>query len=232
MKNKLTRAGNFSSSSIHKLVKTGKFNGFSQAGDTYIYEKRQERKLGRSLQQEKNPRSACWGRFCQKIVFNDPRISTAYKGNEAERRTAHPDLPWNGAEDFIHDGAVGDFKCFELDNFTWTHDAATIGWEKLKEDCQEIAWQLVSGAVLHSLDKCELILYVPYLHDLEHIIQEARELDDKRYNWLQYAEQEELPYLITGTHYPDLSKFVFDIPKEDKEFLTTRVRLATKLLKA
>jgi hypothetical protein len=227
-----TRSGQFSSSSIYKLVKEGrgKADPFSAAGLTYIHEKRRERKLGRCLQQEKNPRSASWGRFLQKIVFNDPRIGTAYRGNASERRTVHPTLPWSGAEDFLHDGAVGDFKCFELDNFTWTHDAASVSWAKLKKDCPDIVWQLVSGAVLHNLNKCELILYVPYLTDLELIIQEARELDDKRYNWMTFAEENELPYLLPDTHYPDLSKFVFEIPEVDKAYLIGRVEKATELL--
>lgn len=248
-----TRAGNFTSSSIHKLIPMGnrpmttdelaayklanpksqKKNieaGFSAAGLTYIEEKRKEIRLGRQLQQEKNPRAASWGNFCEKIVFE--KLPMKYIKNRKGNRKTHLTLPWSGEEDFDRDEFVGDFKAFELNNFCTTHDAASKGWETLKEECPEIAWQLVSGSVLTGKPKAELILFVPYKAELEMIIQEAKELDDPRYRWLTFVENEdELPYLLEGRHYKNISHFEFEIPQADRAMLVGRVEEASKLLK-
>lgn len=249
----LDRAGYFSSSSIHKLIPLGtrpmteeelieykKANpksqkknieaGFSASGLTYIDQKKREIKLGRQMNQEKNPRSASWGNFCENIVFN--KIGLEYKRTEKGDRKYHPTIKhWNGEEDFTRDKYVGDFKCFELDNFTYTHDEASKGWESFKVACPDIAWQLVSGAVLCKKPKAELILYVPYKKDLHFIIETAKCSEENRYKWLAFIENmDELPYLFEGKHYKDISSFCFDIPKEDKEFLTQRVIEAEKLL--
>lgn len=232
MDNITTRAGNFTSSSIWRLMTNDrKGTGIGASGLSYIEEKRKEIRLGRQLQQEKNPRSASWGNFCEKIVFE--KLPLSYKKNPKGSRTVHATLPWSGEEDFTHDEYVGDFKCFELNNFCNAYDAASEGWEKLKEECPEIAWQLVSGSILTGKPKAELILFVPYRSELELIIQEAKEMDDPRYRWLTFIDNEdELPYLLEDRHYKNLTSFVFDIPESDRTMLTERVEMATKLLNA
>ena len=203
--------------------------GFNAGGLTYIEEKRKEIRLGRQLQQEKNPRAASWGNFCEKIVFE--KLGLEYIKNPKGNRKTHPSLPWSGEEDFSREDHVGDFKAFELNSFCNAHDAASSGWNILKTECPEIAWQLVSGSVLTGKPKAELILFVPYKSELELMIQEARELDDKRYNWIAFNDNEdELPYLIEGRHYKNISKFCFDIPEEDLAFAISRVEEATEIL--
>jgi hypothetical protein len=118
-----------------------------------------------------------------------------------------------------------------LSEFCKTHDAATKGYDTLKEECPEIFWQGVSGSILCNKPKFELILFVPYEKELNELVAEAREIDDPKYNWIIYADKEELPYLIEGRYYKNLTHFEFDIKKEDKDFLTQRVEEAVKLLK-
>ncbi len=249
----LDRSGSFSSSSVFKLIPMGtrpmtehelidykKVNpksqkknieaGFSSAGLTYIDQKKREIKLGRQMGQEKNPRSASWGNFCEGIVFD--KIGLEYIRTEKGNRKYHPKIKhWCGEEDFTRGEYVGDFKCFELDNFTFTHDMASLGYDIFKKECPDIFWQLVSGSILCKKTKAELILFVPYKKDLDFIIETAKCSQDNKYRWLTFVENmDELPYLLEGKHYKDISHFFFDIRKEDKEFLTDRIIEAEKLL--
>ena len=240
MNTKIGRAGNFSSSKINKLTKTstgGK--GFGVPALTYIEEKRMEKRLQRQLEKETTGRAAMWGQFIQHRVTN-VLLDSGCKPTKDVRR-AHPTVEnWTGAEDYVRSepfSAMGEIKCFELKNFVKTHEAATIGWATLKDDCPEVAWQLVSHVILGLQNKvitepkAELTLYVPYLEELSAIRAEADQGDTPyEFQWIKYAKDEELPYLIKGADFQNLTSFVFDIPKEDMDFLTSRVELANKFL--
>lgn len=248
MKQDTGRAGNFSSSKIYKLMtndRSGK--GLGAPALTYIYEKSLEKKLGRQLEKETTSRSASWGRFVQHRVTN-VLLGADCKPTKDIRR-AHPTVPnWTGAEDYLkwsHEvvattefngsyapaDIAGEIKCFELKNFCRVHDAATLGFKDLKEECPEVAWQLVSHATLCGVKKVELTLYVPYKDELSAIREEADQGDTPyEFQWIKYATDDELPHLIRGTHYPNRTSFIFTIDKEDIELLTARVELANKML--
>ena len=44
--------------------------------------------------------------------------------------------------------------------------------------------------------------------------------------FINYATDEELPYLKEGKSYPNLISLEFEVPQEDKDLLTARVKLA------
>lgn len=232
-----SRAANFTSSAIWKLMTNDrKETGIGSPGLTYIKEKKMEAKLGRQLQKETSSRSISWGTFVQHRVTNT-LLDTSCKPTKDERREHRIVSNWTGAEDYIRHGAglgekiAGEVKCFELKKFCQTHDAATIGAEALKVECPEIWWQLVSNAILNGTEKAELCLYVPYKKELSAIKDEADQPDvDQEHQWLKYAKDDELPYLIEGLHYPNISLFSFDIPQQDITALTNRVIMATKML--
>ncbi len=64
----------------------------------------------------------------------------------------------------------------------------------------------------------------------------ARELasnydgDANKVAWINFASDEDLPYLIREGKYKNIYIFNFEIPAEDKHFLETRVIQASKLL--
>ena len=239
MNRNISRVGTFSSSKISKLMKmsTGG-KGLGIPALTYIEEKRLEKKLGRQLEKETNSHSATWGRFVQHRV-TDLLLPKDCKPTKDIRR-AHPTIDnWTGAEDYLkwspeageRYDIAGEIKCFELKNFCKTHDAASAGFKDLKEECPEVAWQLVSHAILCGVKKVELTLYVPYKRELDAIRTEAGQGDQPyEIQRIQYKKDEELPYLIEGTHYPNLSSFLFDITDDDIALLTSRVELANKML--
>ena len=231
MTNIKSRAANFTSSSIWKLMKSDrKGTGFGSPAMAYIEEKRMELKLGRQLQKEASPRSASWGTFVQHRVTNT-LLDIGCKPTKDERRVHKTITNWTGAEDYLRDDSAGEVKCFELKKFCQTHDAATLGVEALKKVCPEIYWQLVSNAILNEKPLAELTLYVPYKRELDAIRDEADQADvTHEFQWIKYAKDNQLPYLIEGMHYKNLSTFGFEIGEEDRLALTNRVIMAVKML--
>jgi len=211
-----------------KVDRSGK--NFGAPALTYIAEKKMEAKLGRQLQKETSSRAISWGKFVQHRVTN-LLLPTSCKPTKDERRVHETITNWTGAEDYIRHGhgeknenVSGEVKCFELKKFCEAHDAATAGWETLKKECEEIAWQLVSNAILNKTSWAELCLYVPYKKELDAIREEASQNETPHeHQWLKYAKDDELPYLIEGLHYKNLSEFTFAIPNEDVIALTNNV---------
>lgn len=225
----MDRFGNFSSSSIHKLttVSTDK-KSFGKPALTYIKEKKYEKLLGRSLQKDAKSKSLLWGRLCESFVFG--KLDLMYK-LESKIRYQHKDITnWNGMPDTLRDDVVGDIKCpFTLLSFIDLVSACSKGYEEFKKESPEYFWQLISNAILTNSKKIELIVFCPYLEDLQEIRIIAS--DNLDYKFLDYADNEELPYLIKGNHFKDLNIFEFDIEQKDIDFLTEKVRNAVELLK-
>ena|SRR3990167_8951870 len=230
-----SRAGNFTSSSIYRLC------GTDGVLKTYIEEKKMEAKLCRQLEKDKWSASSMWGTWLQHRVTN-VLLDTGCKPTKNERRV-HTTIPnWTGAEDYLREDAIGEVKCYELKKFCKAHDSATAGMDTLKKVCPDIAWQLVSNAILNDKPKAELCLYVPYQKELSAIrdkdewekILSPEYLENKEFKYwidrLQFTSDDELPYLIEGKYYLNLSKFEFEIMKIERDYLTSRIIIANKLL--
>ena len=225
MKNE--RNGTFSSSEISKLIKGGRAKDavFSAPGLTYIKEKRYESLLGRPLQGMVFAKATSWGTFLEERAFG--MLPDGYS-LVSQDRLAHPTIErWTGAPDFITEDTVGDIKCpYTLKSFCDMMEFMG-DVEAFKTAKPEYYWQLVSNAILTDKDKAEFVVYVPYLSELEDVRELGYEND---VNWLERAEDEEMPYLLDGGNYENISRFKFDIPQEDKDLLTERVKLALELL--
>jgi len=230
---KTERTANFSSSSIHKLIKEGRGSArFSAPGLTYIKEKRMEMRLGRQLTGETNAKPTNWGTFIEGRVFNMLPIN--FKLSSIDRYS-HPAITnWTGSPDITTSDIVGDIKCpYTLKSFCEMVD--TFGdIEAFKELKPEYYWQLVSNAILTDVDKASIVVYVPYREELEEIREAANNVDgdQNKIAFLNWAGDDELPYLIAGNHYENLNIMEFDVPQEDKDLLTQRVVEAVELLNA
>lgn len=236
-----SRVGNFSSSEIHKLMSKGRGNwSVENVGapfKTYIRDKVWESRLGRSLTQRQNSRITTWGLFVEKIVFDKLSLNyelvskTRYKHPEIERWTGMPDLVTRD------NTVVSDIKCpWTLTSFCEIVDAMAEGVEAFKLARPEYYWQLVSNSILTGIDQAEIIVYVPYKEGLE-VIKEAANnhswdgsLTENDVQFINYASDEELPYLIKGKPYQDLNALRFEVPQEDKDLLTARVKMANEIL--
>lgn len=232
------RVARFTSSNISKLMTNGKgHGGMGAAGVTYIAEKRMEKRLGRSLNADRNSKPTSWGLLLEAYVTD-----VHMKNDHAliSRKTLpHPLYhEWAGSPDMMYADIVVDIKCpFTLKSFCEMVDSFE-SVEKFKKERPEYYWQLVSNAIITDMPKCEIIVFVPYykevasimgfLHDTD--VLNTYHLNAVDYQWLDYADTDELPYLIEGGHYQNLNRFEFEVPESDFEALTNRVKLAIELL--
>jgi hypothetical protein len=228
------RIGRFTSSGIGALMtysRDGK--GFGRPALTYIAEKNMERKLGRSLSVNTTSKPTSWGKVCELRVYE--LLGIEYQ--LAHKTTIeHPEMPdvWGGSPDLIKDDAVCEIKSpFTLKSFCQFMDCKDIQEIRHEHpDGHDYYYQIVSNAILTGKKKAELIIYCPYQEELKDIREWINNYDgnQKEFEWINYATDYELPYLIKGGHYKNLNIISFDIPEQDIIDLTDRVKEAAKLL--
>ena len=238
------RFGNFTSSKIVALttnptaaaIKRGEV--FGAPALTYIEEKNFERKLGQVLDIESDAKPLTWGKVCEfriiDIVPFDYRITS-------QVTDTHPTINyWRGSKDARKDdegGTVVDFKCpMTRKSFCQLVEPIYEGLDGMEainhirenhKDGEKYYWQLVSNAIINNCKHAELIVYMPYLSELPEVVALGIEQGVK---WIEYADTNELPFLIDGGYYKNVNTIRFTIPQEDKDFLTDRVKSAGSLL--
>ena len=137
---------------------------------------------------------------------------------------------------------IGEIKCFQPKNFALLSlDIIKQDVEVLKANWPKEYWQCVSNAILHGVNRAELIAYMPYKKELEEIIEkidqtdflEQRGLDPLDYYFMRPENDiETLPYLPDNSTMSNVNSFEFEIPQEDLDFVTERVRMATEVVNA
>lgn len=225
----LSRNGNFSSSEIHKLTKSGrgKSDYFGAPALTYIEEKKMERRLGRPLSTDHDAQPTTWGKLVESIAFE--RMGLEYQ-LVSKKRYVHPEIKcWVGMPDVVTDHLSGDIKSpWTMKSFCQMVDAMQEGYEALKEVKPEYAWQLVSNCILTGKKEAGFFVYVPYRDELKEIREAAAMTDEA--TWINYKDDSYLPYLIEGGYYKNINELIFEVPQSDIDFLTERVLEAEKLL--
>lgn len=238
------RVGNVTSSEIVALTTNGKAKGtFGKPFYTYIEECNIERRLGRSITTEQRARALTWGKLCEERVFELLPLEYCLCSSDTfEHKTIKC---WSGSPDTyklkpVDAKTVGDVKCpLTLKSFARLVKPLELGLEGMDainyirethDDGEKYFWQLVSNAILTDSKVAELIVYVPYKKELERIKEIAREREDTAYNWIKFAGEYELPYLIEGGFYKNINVISFPVTEHDKQFLTERVLEAEKQL--
>lgn len=218
-----SRIGLFSSSKIWMLATNGRKSGDIGAPfNTYVKEKQRERKAGRSIQNQARSKETDWGNLCESIAFD--LLGLEYTRTD-KIRYFHPDFDSCGVPDLVQGKEkVCDIKCpFTLTSFFDMYES-----KDLKADKKEYYWQLVHNAILTGAKQCELILFMPKRSRIASI-QEESAMYGYRFN---YMEEDELPWTADEKEVPEITKIVFEPPKEDIDFLCERLALASKLLKS
>lgn len=233
------RVGHFTSSNFHKLMSEGKAAGsYGKPFNTYIEEKRYERKLGRSLNKEANTYEMTWGKACEIYVL-EQLLNTSYQPCSTES-LVHPKFPeWTGTPDaFKHlkDGKkIVELKCpFTLLSFCKFAESATID-EAIKkhDDAVKYAWQCRSNCAITGLNDAELIIFCPYEDELDKIKAIATSLVNEgkyEYKWLMFADNETLPYIHRGGEYRHLHYIDVPLTADDNEKMEARAMEAIRLL--
>jgi len=233
MKNKKERIGNFTSSEIAKLMTNGKEkNSFGKPAYTYIAEKNMERKLGQTLNSSASARPLQWGTFLESRAFNLLGLEYQLVSQET---IGHYALPfWFGSPDGTTSDSVIDIKCpYTLKSFCELVDCKTI--DEVRKNCdmgEKYYWQLVSNAILTEKRFAELIIYCPYKSELEEIRESTQMVDgdQNKLAWINFAEDDDLPYLNDGGYYKNINIIRFEIPESDVKKLYERIVEASKLL--
>lgn len=223
------RIGNFTSSEIVALTtrdRSGK--GFGKPALTYIEECNMERRLGRPIERDTTARALSWGKLNERRVHALLGLDYRLCSTETIR---HPEIDyWCGSPDFERFASVKyvcDAKCPQtLKSFCtlidgWKTDGIT-GIRTFHRDGEKYYWQIVSNAILTGSDHGELIVYCPYLDEIDAIRDMAANYDgpdQHQFKWIAFAQDDELPYLLRGGYYKNLNVFQFPIPQPDKDFL-------------
>lgn len=228
------RLGNFTSSEIVALTKSGKKEGSLGAPAlTYIEECNMERRLGRPLENEADAKPTSWGKLIESRAFELLGLEYTLCSQET---LSHPTIDcWKGSPDACkEDGTVVDIKCpITLKSFCQLVDGMSIeAVRNIHPQGEKYYWQIVSNAILTNSKYGELIVYVPYRSELEAIKDLASSAGEsgEYTKWIYYASEDGLPFLIDGGHYKNLNIIRFEIPDSDKEFLTNRVLECKELL--
>jgi hypothetical protein len=231
------RVGRFTSSEIARLMKVARDKvGFGEPALSYIAEKNIERRLGRSLNVESNAKPLSWGKLVEQRVFD--LLGTEYSlcSSETIEHPIHSEL-WSGSPDMQkHDegGTVVDIKCpITLKSFCVFSDCNNIDEvREMHDDGEKYYWQLVSNAILTGSKYAELIVYCPYQSELVHIRDMASNFygDQNKVAWVNWSNDEDLPYLPDGGYYKSIKIIRFEVPQSDKNLLTIKVLAASMML--
>lgn len=209
---------------------------FGDAAMTYIEECNMERRLGRSLDNETNSHPTSWGNIVEERAFS--LLGTEYKISSQETFQHKEFSFWCGSPDgnkFDEGKTVFDIKCpMTLKSFCqlvqplydgFTGMEAMNKIRELHKDGDKYYSQLVSNSILTESKFAELIVYVPYQQELVEIRDATANYDgnQNKVAWIQWAEDNDLPYILSGGYYKNINIIRFEVPEEDKIALTERV---------
>lgn len=248
----MSRNGNFSSSEIYRLTGIGSRkmtelelaqqkienpksrvrtikakDTVDEKFNTYVKEKYFERRLKRRLNSETNARPTAWGTLVEEQAFSKLGLEFSLVSKERYYHEEE-DLKeyWSGMPDLITEDLVGDIKSpWTMKSFCQLVEALK-DQQTFKEEYPQYYWQLVSNSVLAKRKNALIVIYCPYEKDLEEIRKLASDELDSRFAFINWADDKELPYLVEDGDYTDLNVLEFEVPQEDKDFLTERVILA------
>ena len=229
------RVGKFTSSKIHLLTGKGKSHDFTVAAQTYISEKMHERKLGRSLDMGHYSKSSAWGLFLEQYVYQH-FVGLSYEISASETKV-NPNIPYHaGSTDLlVPRKMVSDIKCFEPRKFCEIVECFLLqDLAQFKQKFKAEYWQLVSNAMIHEVPRAESIVYMPTEEDLAEIKEMAMDYqgaDQWKYRFIYESDNHELAYIPNGSKYTSLNRLEFEVPQEDIDFLTERLRMAEEHLK-
>ena len=109
----------------------------------------------------------------------------------------------------------------------------------IKKEHPKEYWQIISNGEINKVPKGEAIVYMPYEREIEELRELMQDEDylqqvDLTIKDMYYIHEKpicDLPVLPDDSLFSNLNIFEFEIPKEDIEFLTSRVIMAENLIK-
>lgn len=244
------RIGRFTSSQMHRLMSNGRSLGsVGQPFYTYVDEKRNERNMGVSFDSDPYTKSIAWGNFME-LYLHGECLGSEYRLT-SKGTLVHPDYEyWAGTPDCekFKNGelfAISEIKCYQPKKFAdYTNAIKKQDVGFLRDNFKQEYYQVVSNACILNVDYGEVISFMPYASQMDNVVDKngditsigIREIinalddfaDQNKYRFIVDSPNHDLAVLPDGGFYKNINKFMFEIPKEDKEKLTERVELASK----
>lgn len=218
-------------------------DGFGSEGETYIKEKRLERKLNRSMSLNVYNRSIAWGHLMEHVCFD--KLELGYELVSQDTINHHdPEFAdgWRGTPDYIvAKQVISEQKSYQLKGFAEYSDCLMKKDIAIfREEYPKEYWQIVSNCCINNYDIGEAISFMPYKSTLEKLREALNETDCLeewgfghemwKYRYIHEAPIRDLPWIEEGGHYQEITRFRFVVPDEDKAYLTQRVRKALTLI--
>lgn len=256
MINNTARIGNFTSSEIGALMAvdaSGK--KFGKPALTYISETNMERRLGRSVDDEKVAKALTWGKLLEGRAFGQLGLGYILSSTQTD---THPTIPyWSGSKDALkldEGHTVADIKCpLTLKSFCQLVDPLYSGLTDMAamdairkgfvdqdgiahekhKDGEKFYYQLVSNSIINTCKYAELIVYMPYKSEIDDIKMMAGDVEVQelgKHYWIAMAGEDELPFILDKGFYNSVNIIRFEVPEADKQALTNNVLKAGKML--
>lgn len=223
-----------------------------KAAITYLNQCNMERRLGRSLDNEVDARPTTWGRFVEPLLFS--LLGDEYTYNSSDTLT-HPLYDfWVGTPDGVRKTekkTLAEAKCpYTLESFCKLVAPLYEGYEGMDAmnalrngfvdknglfqpshpDAEKYYWQQVSNCCIDDCEASDFIIYCPFESELSVIQAMAVQSGNPSAYFIANASKNALPYIQDDGYYKNLNIISFDIPIEDKNFLTETVKNAEKYL--
>ena len=247
------RIGNVTSSVIVALTTNGRAKDtFGIPFYNYVEECIMERFFKNNLENENEVKAFSWGKLCELIVHDKLSMDYIMQSEETE---VHPEISeWCGTPDGIKmkNGIVDtitDIKCpltrkgfynlvknlYDFDGINVSKKEKVNGDEIIQlirnqsKEGEKYYWQLVSNACILGAKFAELIVFMPYFEEIEEIKEYNRSLENP-YFAIEYAKENELPFIYKESGIENINIIRFEVIEEDKTFLTERVKSAIELI--
>ncbi len=223
-----------------------------RAAITYINQCNMERRLGRSLDNEVDARATTWGRFVEGLLFS--LLEEDYTYNSSDTLT-HPLYNfWLGTPDGVRKSVkktLAEAKCpYTLESFCKLVGPLYEGYDGIEAmnalrngyldknglfqpphpDAEKYYWQQVSNCCIDDCVASDFIIYCPFESELQVIQSMAVQSGSPSAYFIANAPKNALPYIQDDGYYKNINIISFDVPVEDKEFLTETVINAEKYL--
>lgn len=220
---------------------------------SYIQDCIMERFFKQRLDNETDVLALSWGRLCEKVVHNNLPLHYVFHSDQTmvnKDIQDHCGSPDGSKYMRSKIQTVTDIKCpltrksfYHLIAPLYTFNGIKAKRRRIKmngndamryirdnhKDGDKYYWQLVSNSVITGAKYAELIVFMPYYEELESIRAYNANLDEP--NYLVFgAKDEKLPFIYRQSGVKNLNIIRFEVPEEDKKFLTERVKLAVELI--
>lgn len=242
MNNKPNRVARLTSSNAYLFIVPGKGEyGFGAGAITYINNKKKELEYGRGITLPINKQDILWGKLWE--VWVHWQLGSEYE-LIIDRTTVHPKYSfWSGSEDFqvkIDGGCISELKSYQLSNhYDYVKCLQKECIDTFKKEYASEYWQIISNSCIHGTKYGEAIAFMPTeknLIEMRQLLEESdyveKHLKDDpfKYKWVWDKDLWDLPFIPNHSTFPSIVKFRFEVPDEDKIFLTGKMIKAGKLL--